>query len=321
MDRVLWITVEKAFAEYCVRRSKIVCMLTKTIFRAAFTATLCLAAGSTSSLWAQGRSAAQDPVAKIRLLKPNLYMITGGGANTLVRVTPDGLIVVDTKNPGENRYDRVMEEIRSVTDKPVKYVLNTHHHPDHVGNNKQFIDAGATVIGLEALKADMASDPRTKDIPGLPTQTFAKDYVLKLGGAEVDAHAFGRGHTGDDTMIYFPDLKVVMVSDQISDGTPGIGVGTGGSLLEWNKELDGVLALDFDTAIPGRGEPKTRADVQAYRTKMATLIDRVTAAIKAGATRETLASKVDTTDLGWKFNPRFFGGAYDEITKNGAGKN
>ncbi len=165
----------------------------------------------------RGGPRAGATVEKIRLLKPNLYMITGGGANTLIRVTPEGLIVVDTKNPGDENYDRVMEEIKSVSTLPVKYVLNTHHHPDHVGNNQKFIDAGATVIALEALKTDMANDPRTKDIPGRPTQTFAKDYVLKFGGAEVDAHSYGRGHTGDDTMVYFPDLKVVMVSDQMSD--------------------------------------------------------------------------------------------------------
>src|ERR1022692_1869584 len=146
--------------------------MVKTCFSLTILATLGLA---TVALQAQGRGAADDPVAKIRLLKPNLYMITGGGANTLVRVTPAGVIVVDTNNPGENRYDRLMEEIKSVTDQPVKFVLNTHHHPDHVGNNKQFIDAGATVIALDALKANMASDPRTRDIPGLPTQTFAKD--------------------------------------------------------------------------------------------------------------------------------------------------
>jgi cyclase len=290
------------------------------INRLAFIVTFIVAI-ATASLWAQGRSAADDPVAKIRLLKPNLYLITGSGANTVVRVTPEGVIVVDTKNPGENRYDRMMEEIRSVTNQPVKYVLNTHHHPDHVGNNKQFADAGATVVGLDALRANMASDPRTKDIPGLPTQTFAKDYVLKLGGAEVDAHAYGRGHTGDDTMVYFPDLKVVMVSDQMSDGTPGIGVGNGGgSLIEWNKSLDGVLALDFDIAIPGRGEPKTRADVEAFRAKIATLVMRVSDAIKAGATRDTLASQVKTDDLGWKFNANFFAAAYDEIAKAGGSK-
>jgi len=262
-----------------------------------------------------GRGGAGQTVEKIRLLKPNLYMITGGGANTLVRVTPEGLIVVDTKNPGDDNYNRVMEEIRSVSTLPVKYVLNTHHHPDHVGTNQKFIDAGAQVIGLEALKTRMASDPRTKEIPGLPTITFAKDYVLKFGGAEVQAHSFGRGHTGDDTMVYFPDLKVVMVSDQIPNAAPIVDFANGGSAVEWTQVLDGVLKLDFDMAIPGRGEPKSRADVQAFRTQFASLVSRASEAIKAGATRDQLAAQVKTDDLGWQLNPQFFGQLYDELAK------
>jgi cyclase len=258
--------------------------------------------------------AAGQTVEKIRMLKPNLYMITGGGANTLVRVTPDGLIVVDTKNPGGDNFTRVMEEIKSVSTLPVKFVLNTHHHPDHVGNNQAFIDAGATVLALEALKTRMASDPRTKDIPGLPTQTFAKDYVLKFGGAEVQAHSYGRGHTGDDTMVYFPDAKVVMVSDQITNATPIVDFANGGSAVEWTQILDGVLTLDFEMAIPGRGEPKSRAEVEAFRTQFASLVSRASDAVKAGATRDTLASQVKTDDLGWQFNPQFYGQLYDELT-------
>lgn len=262
-----------------------------------------------------GGPRAGQTVEKIRQLKPDLYMITGGGANTLIRVTADGLIVVDTKNPGGENYNRVMEEIRSVSNLPVKYVINTHHHPDHVGNNQKFIDAGAQIIALDALKTRMASDPRTKDIPGLPTITFAKDYDLKFGGAEVQAHFYGRGHTGDDTMVYFPDLKVVMVSDQITDNTPIVDFANGGSAVEWTQILDDVLKLDFEMAIPGRGEPKTKADVQAFRAKFATVISRASDAIKAGATRETLASQMKTDDLGWQFNPQFYGQLYDELTK------
>src|ERR1700688_1980697 len=263
----------------------------------------------------RGGAKAGATVEKIRLLKPNLYMITGGGANTLIRITPEGLIVADTKNPGDDNFNRVMEEIRSVSNLPVKYVFNTHHHPDHVGTNQKFIDAGAQVIALDALKTRMASDPRTKDIPGLPTVTFAKDYDLKFGGAEVEAHFYGRGHTGDDTMVYFPDLKVVMVSDQITDNTPGADFANGGSAVEWTQELDGVLKLDFDMAIPGRGEPKSKADVQAYRDKFASLIKRAQDAIKAGATKEQLASQVKTDDLGWMFQAAFYGSLYDELTK------
>ena len=99
--------------------------------------------------------AAGQTIEKIKMLKPNLYEITGGGANTLIRVTNQGLIVVDTKNPPpspDDNFARVMEEIRSVSTQPVKYVINTHHHPDHVGNNQKFIDAGAQVVALGCLE-------------------------------------------------------------------------------------------------------------------------------------------------------------------------
>jgi hypothetical protein len=93
-------------------------------------------------------------------------------------------------------------------------------------------------------------------------------------------------------MVYFPDSKVVMVSDQITDGTPIVDFANGGSAVNWPTVLDGVLALDFESAIPGRGEPKTRADVQAYRARFATLLDRASEAIKSGATRDSLAMQV-----------------------------
>jgi glyoxylase-like metal-dependent hydrolase (beta-lactamase superfamily II) len=262
-----------------------------------------------------GRGAAGQTVEKIRQLKPDLYLITGGGANTLVRVTKEGLLVVDTKNPGDENFNRVMEEIRSVSNLPVRYVINTQHHPDHVGNNQKFIDAGAQVIALDALKTHMAGDPRTKAIPGLPTQTFAKDYVLKFGGAEVRLYSFGRGHSGGDTMVYFPDSRVVMVSDQMTDNAPIVDFANGGSAVGWVPILDGVLELDFEMAIPGRGEPKSRPEVQAYRDRFATVVSRASEAIKGGATREQLAAQVKLDDLGWQFNPQFFGSLYDELTK------
>lgn len=289
-------------------------MLRKRIFGVALLAMLLV----TPALHGQrggGRGGAGQTVEKIRMLKPDLYMVTGGGANTLIRVTNEGLIVVDTKNPGDDNYNRLMEEIKSVTNQPVKYVINTQHHPDHVGTNQKFIDAGAQVLASEALKTWMGSDPRTRDIPGRPTQTFAKDYTLRLGGAEVRAYTFGRGHSGGDTMVYFPDSKVVMVSDQMTDATPIVDFANGGSAVGWTQILDGVLGLDFEMAIPGRGEPKSRADVQAYRTKFDTVVKRASDAIKASATKETLASQVKTDDLGWQFQAAFYGQLYDELSK------
>jgi glyoxylase-like metal-dependent hydrolase (beta-lactamase superfamily II) len=254
-------------------------------------------------------------VEKIQQIKPNLYMVPGGGANSVIRVTPEGLILIDTKNPGDELYNALVEQIKSVSNLPVKYVINTHHHPDHVGNNQKFIDSGAQVIGLEALKTAMASDQRTAQIPGRPTVTFAKDYVLKFGGAEVQAHHYGRGHTIDDTIVYFPDAKVVMVSDQITDGAPLALFAEGGSIVEWRQSLEAVLKLDFDTAIPGRGDPRPKAAIQAYKEKWDTVISRVNDAIKGGATKDQLAAQVKLDDIGWQLNAQVLGGLYDELKK------
>jgi cyclase len=254
-------------------------------------------------------------VEKIQQIKPGLFMVPGGGANSVIRVTPEGLILVDTKNPGDELYNALSEQIKSVSPLAVKYVINTHHHPDHVGNNQKFIDLGAQVIGLEALKTAMASDQRTAQIPGRPTTTFAKDYVLKFGGVEVQAHHYGRGHTIDDTVVYFPDAKVVMVSDQITDGNPLVLFAEGGSAVEWQQSLGEVLKLDFDTAIPGRGDPRPKADIQAYKAKWDSVISRAKDAIQKGATKDQLASQVKVDDTGWMLNAQFFTSLYDELTK------
>ena len=148
----------------------------------------------------------------------------------------------------------------------MKYVINTHHHPDHVGNNQKFIDAGAQVVGLDALKTYMASDPRTKDIPGPPTVTFAKDYVLKFGGAVVEAHALrSRTHRRRHDGVLSRTRRWSWSATRSPNATPIVDFANGGSAVEWTQILDGVLKLDFESAIPGRGEPKTRAEVQAYR--------------------------------------------------------
>lgn len=264
---------------------------------------------------APGGQRGAAPIAKSEI-KPGLFMITGAGANTVVRVTPEGLIVVDTKLDGEANFTSLMEQIKSISDKPIKYVLNTQHHPDHTGNNKRFIDGGAPIVALDALKSFMESDPRTTNIPGRPTQTFAKDNVIKLGGVSVEQHFYGRGHTGDDTMTYFPDLKVVMVSDDVTDGSPVVDWANGGSWVEWSKALDAVLKLDFDVAIPGAGAPRGKAEIQAFKAKVDLVISRASEAIKKGATRDQLMSQVKTDDLApWNLQAAFFTNLHDELSK------
>src|SRR5580698_1649173 len=111
---------------------------------------------------APGGRGAPQPQA-IQQVKPGLFMITGAGANSLVRVTSQGLIVVDGKLPGEANYNAMMALIKGVSDQPVKYLIVTHHHADHTGNNQKFLDAGVKVVATENLNknlVDYVQDPK-----------------------------------------------------------------------------------------------------------------------------------------------------------------
>ncbi len=242
-----------------------------------------------------------QPVQPIQQVKPGLYMIAGAGANSEVRVTNDGLIVVDGKLPGEQNYNALLEQIKSVSSQPVKYLIVTHHHPDHTGNNDRFLAAGVQVIGHENLKKNLAS-ATGNSVPASPSMTYpGADYTLRLGGVEVQLHHYGRAHTSGDSVVYFPDLKVVAVSDVITTGMLGplADYAGGGSFLEWSKVLDSILKLDFDACIPGNGGVLSKADVQAYKTKIETFVSRAKEAVRNGATKDQLMAQIKTDDLGW----------------------
>ena len=152
--------------------------------------------------------------------------------------------------------------------------------------------------------------------------TFVDETAVHLGDAEAQAHHFGRGHTDGDAVIYFPDLRTVHTGDlfiygQRLDGStlaPFWDYGNGGSAAEWPATLTGLLALDFDTVIPGHGEILGKDDVRTFRAKLETVLDRVRAEIAAGATRDDIASRVDTSDLDWPLAPVRIQGVYDELT-------
>jgi len=241
------------------------------------------------------------PVQPIQQVKPGLYMIAGAGANSEVRVTRDGLIVVDGKLAGEQNYNALMEQIKSVSNQPIKYLIVTHHHADHTGNNDRFLAAGVQVIGHENLKKNLA-EAKGNSVPASPSMTYpGADYTLHLGGVEVHLQHYGRAHTSGDSVVYFPDLKVVAVSDVITTGTLGplADYAGGGSFLEWPKVLDSILKLDFDACIPGNGGVLTKADVQAYKTKIETFVSRAKEAVRGGATEDQLLARIKTDDLGW----------------------
>jgi glyoxylase-like metal-dependent hydrolase (beta-lactamase superfamily II) len=257
---------------------------------------------------------------QIREVMDGLYILPGfdggqSGGNVAVRVTDDGVIIVDDKFPYS--FDFITEQVTSVTNQPIKYVLNTHHHDDHSGSNADFMPS-AEVIAHKNARANIVRNNQ----PGAPRIMFADETAVFLGGAEVQMHHFGRGHTNGDAVVYFPDLRTVHTGDlfvygERLDGTtlsPFWDFDNGGSVLEWPATLTRLLALDFDTVIPGHGPILTKADIRTFRGKLETVIDRVSSEIAAGATRDDIASRVDTTDLDWPLAPVRIQNVFDELT-------
>jgi cyclase len=262
-------------------------------------ATLAQAQGGGGGVGGGGGRAPQPQT--IQTVKPGLFMIAGAGGNSTVRVTPDGIILVDGKLPGEANYTALTALIKGVSDKPIKYLIVTHHHADHTGNNQRFLDAGAQVVAHENLNKNLvtyAQDPK----PASASITYpGAEYTLKLGGATVELHHFGRAHTSGDTVVYFPDLKVVCVSDVVTTGKTGplIDYAGGGSATDWTNVLAAILKLDFDAAIPGNGDVLTKADVQSYKTKFDTVIARARELVRQGVPQDQLLAQIKTDDIGW----------------------
>jgi len=216
-----------------------------------------------------------------------------------MRVTPDGVILVDDKYP--DNLVELLALVRSVTDRPVRYLLNSHHHGDHVSGNANFQALGIDVLGHRNIRANFLR----AGAPGAPTLTFTDEASVHLGGIEVRLHYLGRGHTSGDTVIEFPDLRAVHMGDLVIDGMPVVDHAGGGSALAFVDTIDRLLELDFDVAIPGHGRVMTKREVRAYRDRFAEMNDRMRALVRAGVPREAVATlegareRLGLADLGW----------------------
>ena len=278
----------------------------------------------------QRAAAPPPPPMAVKQVKPGVYMVINGGGNSTVRVTDQGIILVDTKNLGDQFYNDLVAQIKTVTSQPVKYVFVTHVHQDHAGNIGKFVQAGVPVITNEGLKKSLETggvdgkgytSPAGKPAP--PNVTYSKNKKVKLGNATAIAYHFGRAHTGGDTVVYFPDLKVVSLGDEFVAAQPNADYPMGGSLLEWSKVLSQVLKLDFDTAIPGHGnDPLTKADVMAFQKKIDMIGKKAVELAKKGTPKDQIRAQVQsqTPDIGnWQMtgviNDQRLDAFYDELSK------
>jgi cyclase len=231
----------------------------------------------------------------ISTVKDDLYQIVGDGGNVAVYVTGEGVILVDDKF--EPDYEQIVVKVKGVTSQPIKYILNTHHHADHSGGNVKF-EPTAEIISTANARKNIVERKQ----PGAPaTMTFKDETSVYLGGKEVRAKYFGRGHTDGDAVIYFPALKTIHTGDLMTGNTPQIDYLGGGSVVEWTKTLDGAMILDFDTVIPGHGAVTNKAGLLTYRNNVEKLRTRVQGLVRAGKSQDEVG-KVMMAEYGWAAN-------------------
>src|SRR5215467_14779243 len=140
------------------------------------------------------------------LVKTGLFLISGGGGNSLLRLSANGFILVDGKLP--RNYDAILALAKtlSYSEQSIRILVNTDYHENHTALNEEFIEAGTFVLAQENVKknlTDLSSSLRTI---ALPNRTYDQEFTIKLGGIEVQLLHFGNAHTDGDTVVYFPDL-------------------------------------------------------------------------------------------------------------------
>ncbi|HEV1285331.1 MAG TPA: MBL fold metallo-hydrolase [Bryobacteraceae bacterium] len=243
------------------------------------------------------QNANQPPQLKIDKVKDDLYQIVGDGGNVAVYITGEGVILVDDKF--EQDYGQIVEKVKSVTSQPIKYILSTHHHSDHSGGNVKFAPT-VEIISTANARANIVEHKQSNAPANMvpASVTFTDETSVYLGGKQVLAKHFGRGHTNGDAVIYFPALKTLHTGDLMAGATPLIDYPGGGSVAEWAKTLDGAMKLDFDTVIPGHGNVTNKAGLKTYRDNVEKLRTRAQGLIREGKSQEEVG-KVMMAEFGW----------------------
>lgn len=243
-------------------------------------------------------NAKQPPELKINKVFDDLYEIEGDGGNVAVYITNEGVIMVDDKY--EQDHDQIMQKVKSVTNQPIKYILSTHYHADHSGGNTHFASE-AEIISTRNAHDGIVQHKQSNAPAGMIAArvTFTDETDVFLGGKEVRAKYFGRGHTNGDAVIYFPALRTIHTGDLVTGGTPLIDYPGGGSIVEWTKTLDAVAKnLDFDTVIPGHGPVSKKDFLITYRNNAEALRNKVQAQVRMGKSRDQMA-KFMTDEYKW----------------------
>jgi len=215
--------------------------------------------------------------------------------NTTALVTNEGVLLVDDKF--EIDFPNIVAEVKKLTNQPIKYVVNTHHHGDHSGSNAKMEAMNVQVVASEQARENMVDGK----MPGLPTMVFERHAHIYIGGKNVELYHFGRAHTNGDVVVLFPAQRTLAAGDMFTYGdyVPElIDYAGGGSAKEWTSTLDSALQLDFDNVVPGHGPLVKKPDMRKFRDSTLRFRNRVHELVTQKKSRADI-EKVMRSEFHW----------------------
>ncbi len=280
--------------------------------------------------FAQGQF--DDVQIKTVKVSDNVYMLVGSGGNIGLSIGEDGAFMIDDQFAPLT--DKILAAVRTLTDQPVRFLVNTHWHGDHVGGNENLGKAGAIIVAHENVRESMSAEhfmeAFNRSVPAspeaaLPVVTFTDAMTFHWNGDDVHVFHVEPAHTDGDSIIHFRHANVLHMGDTFFNGMyPYIDVSSGGSIDGVIAAADTALKLcnDQTRIIPGHGDLADVDDLRAYRDVLQAVRDRVRSLVDAGKTRdEVIAAKPSASfDADWGTGfmkpDQWVGIVYDGMTKN-----
>ena len=288
-----------------------------------------LAAGSASA-YAQNQQDFSKVEIKTTKLSNNFYALEGQGGRIGVLTGPDGVLMVDTQFAPLSQ--KIAAAIKQVSDKPIRFVVNTHVHGDHTGGDENFAKMGVTIFARDELRARLAQPPPAangtpapRPTPAaLPMVTYRGPVTIHINGEDVQLIPVPVAHTDGDTLVRFSVADVLMPGDYFrSLGYPNIDRANGGSLKGMLEGINATIELAGPNTkvIPGHGAVTDRAGLMAHRDMIIAMRDRVSRLVQQGKTQQEVVAAKLTADYDARVpggaatgNPdRFVGQVYAEL--------
>jgi cyclase len=246
-------------------------------------------------------------------LGDNVYMLEGQGGNITVAVAKDGIIMVD----GEFAplHDKIKAAIATVSNQPIKYLINTHYHGDHTGGNEPFAKDGVAVVSEINVKKRLAAGTSNgltgAKIPpapeaALPSKTYTGAYQIRLNGRVADLKHIANAHTDGDTYVWFKTANVLSTGDTVTIGRyPNIDFANGGNIKGMIAATDAYMKLTNAKTriVPGHGPLADKAALTEYRTMLVTARDRMAKLVKEGKSEDDVVAAKPFADLDAKWAP------------------